>query len=98
MTILGKLITLFGGFAKSIGTILKVIGKAKTGMLGLSKVFGLLTSPVGLIVAAIAGLTAAFIYFYKTNDEFREKVNTAWQKVIDIFRNNVMPLLESLCF
>ena len=38
-------------------------------------------NPIGILVAAIAALVTGLIAFYKTNDEFREKVNAAWAAV-----------------
>lgn len=38
-------------------------------------------NPIGIVVTAIAALVTGLIAFYKTNDEFREKVNAAWAAV-----------------
>lgn len=40
-------------------------------------------NPIVLVVTAIAALVAAFITAYKTSDEFRAKVDAAFQKVKD---------------
>lgn len=45
----------------------------------------MLTGPVGIAIAAIAALAAGFISLYKTNDEFREKVDNALAKVKQAF-------------
>lgn len=37
--------------------------------------------PIALIVTAIAGLTAAFVYFYRTNETFRETVHNILAKI-----------------
>lgn len=54
----------------------------------------LLANPIALIVAAIAGLVAAFIYLWNTNEDFRqfwidlwEKIKAAGGKAIDIIKN-----------
>lgn len=37
--------------------------------------FTIMTGPIGIIVMAIAAATAAFIYFYKTNEKFRDYID-----------------------
>lgn len=78
-----------GGFSGIIGTIamkLNTFGSAVTlcggGIKGLSVVLGSglktalmgIVSPVGLIVAGIAALAAAFVYLMATNETFRNTV------------------------
>lgn len=41
-------------------------------------------NPIGLIVAAIAGLIAAFAYLWKNNEEFREFWINLWEKIKDV--------------
>ncbi|MDR1516431.1 MAG: phage tail tape measure protein [Synergistaceae bacterium] len=45
----------------------------------------LTANPIGLVVAAIAGLVAAFVLAYKKCDWFREKVDSAMAKIKAIF-------------
>ena len=40
-----------------------------------------IASPITLIVIAIAGLVAGFVYLWKTNETFRNKVTEAWHKI-----------------
>lgn len=42
-----------------------------------------LVNPVTIVIAAIAALVAAFVYFYKTNEEFRDRINDAWSSVVE---------------
>ena len=44
-------------------------------------------NPIGLIVALIAGLVAGIIALWKTNDDFREAVINAWNKIKEVFSN-----------
>lgn len=46
-------------------------------------------NPIILIVSLIAGLVAAFITAYMTSEEFREKVNAAFQKVKSVVSNAI---------
>ena len=74
--------------AAAVGPLLIVLGTLIT---SVSKIIGLgsllikgialLASPIGLIIAAVALLAAGFINLYKTNDEFRDKINSAWESI-----------------
>lgn len=59
--------------AAALGPVIWMVGN-------LASAFGFLLSPVGLVVVAIAGLVAAFIYAYNNSETFREKVDAvvAW--------------------
>lgn len=95
----GKIISTIGKMTSGIGGLIKIAGGLIPKMSSLSKVFSTVASPVGLIIAAIAALAAAFIYLYKTNDEFREKVNASVGKVRQTFSEmveKVGPLLDGL--
>lgn len=47
----------------------------------------MLANPIGLIIAAIAGLVAGFIYLWNTNEGFREFWINAWTSIKDFFVN-----------
>ena len=79
------------GFAtwKVVGLITSVVGAIK-GFIGAAEgasaaqaALNLVMSanPIGIVVTAIAALVAAFVTAYKTNDEFREKVDAAWEAI-----------------
>ncbi len=90
-----KQIVTIAGIVAAIGPmllgfsgVLKTVLKAKEYMTGLSSVikavhgaFGLLTSPIGLVVAAIAALTAAFVYLWQTNEGFRDAITAIWEQI-----------------
>lgn len=40
------------------------------------------TGPVGLVVAAIGLVTTALVYLYRTNEDFRNAVNAAWESIV----------------
>lgn len=71
------------GVAINIGTILSglssVLGKVTGGVAALNAVF--LANPIALVVALIAGLVAAFVTAYKNSEEFRAKVDAAFEAV-----------------
>lgn len=79
------------GFAtwKVVGLITSVVGAIK-GFIGAAEGASvaqaalnavMAANPIGIVVTAIAALVAAFITAYKTNDEFREKVDAAWDAI-----------------
>lgn len=80
------------GATTAIGTFLLIISWGKimtaaanaikvvrTAMLGLNAV--LLANPVGLVVAALAGLVAAFIYLWNNVEGFRNFWKSAWNTI-----------------
>lgn len=89
------LVTLLGLLANSVGGIVQVFGMLGTKLFGtagsagmLAGVLGkvrtalaVLTGPVGIVIAIITVLIGLFVKMYKTNDEFREKVNNVWDAI-----------------
>lgn len=72
--------------AALIGIIMQVIEAIKNGttvMAALNMVMGL--NPIGLVVAAIAALVAAFVILWNKCDGFREFWIDLWKKIQDIF-------------
>jgi phage-related protein len=51
-------------------------------------------NPIGIIVAAIAALVAAFIYLWNTSDEFREFWINLWEKIKEIAGTVVDAIVE----
>lgn len=47
----------------------------------------LLANPIGLVVAAIAGLIVWLVYLWNTNDGFRDAVTSAWNKILEVGKN-----------
>jgi phage-related protein len=45
----------------------------------------LLANPIGLIIAAVVGLVAGFVYLWKTNDDFRNFFINTWKGIKEFF-------------
>lgn len=75
------------GIATALGVLAAAL--AIQGIInGVSKAFALLNTtmlanPFVLIASLLAGLVAALVYAYNTNETFRKKVNAAWAAVKD---------------
>lgn len=83
-----------GVLAYSIGANgLSVTFKALTGeALGgsgalsvLGRAFTALSGPVGVVIAIIGTLVAAFIHLWNTNEDFKNTISTTWEGVRSVF-------------
>ncbi|WP_307984106.1 phage tail tape measure protein [uncultured Lactococcus sp.] len=95
-----KLVVAVGLIAAVIGPALLVFGffitklqALKVGLLILKSTlaatnlsFISLLLPILAVVAVVAMVIGAFIYFYKTNEKFRNKVNQVWQSILDFIQ------------
>ena len=62
----------------TIHTAFTTVGAALKAGPGL---IGLLSNPIGIVVAAIGGAAIALVELYKHNETFRNAVNTAWSAI-----------------
>lgn len=108
LTITGKAITASGQISKGVG---KVVGKlaemgttaggATGGMSVLKGALTAITSPVGIAIAAIAGITAVVVTLWKTNEDFRNKITEIWNRIKSVFTEfgqHITDKLNSLGF
>lgn len=79
--------------ATAIGTVSSAIaiftGAATTGSAaatGLAAVMTFLTGPAGIVVAAIAGITAAIVLLWNNCEGFRTAVQSAWVVIQEAFQ------------
>lgn len=96
LVVVGKFISIGGQIFGTLSKVTGIIAKVTSSTGGLSGAISALASPIGIIVAAIAALVAAFVYFYNTNEEFRNKVNDVWNNICTMFTEQVMPIIEEL--
>lgn len=96
LVVVGKFISIGGQIFGTLSKVTGIIAKVTSSTGGLSGAISALASPIGIIVAAIAALVAAFVYFYNTNEEFRNKVNDVWNNICTMFTEQVMPIIQEL--
>lgn len=78
LIILGTVGKAISGIVSAVGSVIGLIGK-------LLPLISSLVSPIGIVIAVIGALVAAFVYFYNTNEEFRNKVNEIWEGIKNAF-------------
>lgn len=80
IAVVAPLLILIGKVATGISAIINVVNS-------LGAVFSFFTSPVGLVIAAIAALIAIGVALYKNWDTIKAKVQELWKKLIDTWEN-----------
>ena len=91
LVILGKIISFFGSILTLIPTLVTWFGTMKTAFAALSAI--LAANPIGLVIAALSALVAAFVYAYNHSETFRNIVNAAFQAVKTTVGNVVNALV-----
>ena len=100
-TAIGPLLVVIGKIVSSVGTVMTIIPKVSTAittvkgaMSGLNAT--LAANPIGLVIAAIAALVAAFIYLWKTNEDFRNKITAIWNGLVETFQAFTQGIVDKL--
>ena len=79
LIIIGKIISAVGSImtlAPAIGTAIAAVKGAVSGLFAI-----LAANPIGLVIAAIAALVAAFVHFWNTSESFREFWINLWEGI-----------------
>lgn len=69
--------------------VISLISVVKSVISGVSLVIGFLTSPVGLVVAAIAALIAIGVLLYKNWDKIKAFAQSVWEKISSAFQAGI---------
>ena len=74
----GKLASVFGG----IPSMFSGVSGAISSVVESFQILGMATiGPILAVVAAVAGIIAILVHAYNSNEEFRNKVNSAWENI-----------------
>lgn len=94
---IGPLLVIAGMLIGAVGNI--AVGISKLGPLvkGLSSAVGVLSkalaflaaNPIVLVVAAVVALIAILVHLWKTNEDFRNAVINAWNKIVEVITSVV---------
>lgn len=96
LLIIGKLITAGGAIAGVLSKVATLIGGLTTGTGALGGAMTALTGPIGIVIAAVAALVAGFVYLFNTNEEFKNKVLEAWNSVVALFNETIVPAFNTV--
>lgn len=79
MWVLGKLTTFILGWPTTIANVIKILGKLGG---AFKLLFGVIMAhPFVALIAVLVGVATWLVHLYKTNEEFRNKVNACWEAV-----------------
>ena len=100
---IGPILIILGSLIKVGGTVVGVISKitgtiagVSAGAGSLSGILSALTGPIGIVIAIVTTLASIFVYLYKTNEQFKLKVQETWINIVNLFTTYVMPVINSL--
>ena len=96
LIVVGKTIGTVGKLMQFVSNIPTLIAGAKTAFSALGTAIGGISAPAIAVVAVIAGLAAAFIHLWKTNEEFRNNITAIWNQIKDTFHNFTQGIVERL--
>lgn len=82
---IGAVVTAFLSVVTVMKTYTAVMAIANLLTASFGVIFGLLTAPVTLVIAAIVGVIALFTYLYRKNEKFRNIVNNSVDYLKDKF-------------
>lgn len=96
LLIIGKIVSGVGSIVAVVGKLTGLVGQVISSVGGLQGLITALTGPIGIVIAAVGALTAAFVYFYNTNEEFKNKVNAVIESVKEAFAGFIAQVQEWL--
>ncbi len=79
LVIVGKVISAVGTVMTIIPKIVNAIGMVKNAFSALSAIFA--ANPIGIVIAAVTALVAAFIYLWNNCDGFRQFWIDLWENI-----------------
>lgn len=95
---IGPVLLIVGKLASSIGSIVSLFSGAG----GLSAIFTALTGPIGLVLAAVAALTAAWVtdfgnireYTAEAFGSIRDFMSDTWNSIVELWNSNFLGIQD----
>jgi len=82
---LGPVLVVIGSLIKNVGLIAGVFSKASIAIGEAGGIIEVLTGPIGITIAAIAGLVTVGVLLYKNWDTIKAKAQELWQSINKAF-------------
>lgn len=92
VAVVGPVLLILGKVVKTIISVINIVNKVKTVILSLKPAIAALNAvlaanPIGIIIAAIAALVAAFIYLWNNCESFRQFWIDLWEGIKKVFKD-----------
>lgn len=79
------------GLLKNVfSKLLSPISLLRTGFTAIAGALGAISAPVWIVIGVLTALVGLFVYLWKTNEEFRNAVTTAWETI----KNTIMTVVD----
>lgn len=96
LLVVGKLLTGLATMIKTFSILKSSFIALKAGFSGLSAAIGAMSAPVIAVIAVIAALIAMFVHLWKTNEKFRNKIISIWDKISSKFEKSAKKITEAI--
>lgn len=92
VAVVGPVLLILGKVVNTIISVINIVNKVKTVILALKPAIEALNgvlaaNPIGIIIAAIAALVAAFIYLWNNCESFRQFWIDLWEGIKKVFKD-----------
>lgn len=89
LAVAGPILIVVGKIISIVGTIMTIIPKLSGMITAVKTAFAalnttMLANPIGLVIAAITALAAAFLYLWNTNEDFRQFWINLWENIKEV--------------
>lgn len=94
--IIGKVFTALSAITGGLSKLCSYIAKTQVGLTGLSKVFTILSGPVGIAIGVIVALIATFTLLWNKSETFRNSMTELGNKFVQIYNDNIKPSVDNI--